>query len=325
MKNNLSLLILLSVNLPFLGQFLYPIPGGWIKQDGKVIELSYADSTFISKNGAARFLTKGKFGCITNDGFESIKPIYYSLTDFNEGIAFAKKETDWVAVNMQGDELFRIVANYVYELNEGLARFQLGNRFGFINNKGEVVIAPTYQGAYDFKEGKARVYVNGKWGFINASGKIVIPAGFDFVADFSQGLAPFMKKTGKMEHWGYLDENGKEKIPAQLGYGFPFKSEYAIFRKGNYREGKLVLIDKNGYIKLEIPYTDAVWCGNGLINVCKRENEQTKWGYISIAGEEIIPFEFETKGDFINGLARVVKKGKIVYINEKGAIIWEQS
>jgi hypothetical protein len=321
---------LITVVLCFLGlvkgytQHLYPIDGGWIKQNGKSIELSYADYTYHAVNGVAIFISKGKFGGITLDGSVLINPTYIALTNFRDDIAFAKTQNGWMAINSQGQELFKIVANYVYELKEGLARFQLGNRFGFINSKGAIVIPPTYAGAYDFNEGKARVYSNGKWGFIDVSGKMVISASFDYVADFSEGLAPFMKKVGKEEHWGYMDELGKVKIPAQLGYGFPFKEGYAVYRRGAYRGGQLSLIDSNGKVVLELPYVDAVWSGNGLINVCRKVQEHMRWGYVSITGEEVIPFEFDHKGEFVNGLARVYRNGKMCYINEKGEVIWEK-
>jgi hypothetical protein len=326
MKNIFVLIIVFSgLGAQCFGQYLWPIPGGWLKEDGKTILLSYAETTFPSKNGYARFVSKGKYGCITIAGFEQIKPIYASLTDFNEGIAFAKKESGWIAINDQGNEIFKVIANFVYELNEGLARFQLGNRFGYLNSKGEVIIPASYAGAYDFKEGKARVYSNGKWGFIDTKGKLIIPSTFDYVADFTSGLAPFMKKTGKEEHWGYIDEAGKVVISAQLGYAFPFLGDYAIFRKGTYRGGQLMLIDKSGHTKLEINYQDATLCVNGLINVCKIQNGYQHWGYITTTGEIVIPFEFESKGLFNQQHARAIKAGKITYINKKGEVIWVEN
>jgi hypothetical protein len=322
MNKLLLLIFFCCVTSNCKSQQLYPIAGGWIKTDGRTIMLSYAESTFPSKNGFARFISKGKYGCINVSGAEQLKPLYTALTDFNEGIAFAKKETGWIAVNTQGEEQFKVIANYVYELKDGMVRFQLGNRFGFINAKGEVVIPANYAGAYDFCEGKARVYTNGKWGCIDTKGKLIIDAKFDYLADFSNGLAPYMKKVGKEEHWGYIDEKGQIKISAQLGYAFPFIGEFALFRKGAYRGGHLVLVNKEGVTQLELPYVDAIWCGNGLINVCQIQNGYQKWGYISTTGEVLIPFEYDTNGMFYNQLAKVLKSGKVIYLNDKGEKIW---
>lgn len=46
-----------------------------------------------------------------------------------------------------------------------------------------------------------------------------------------------------------------------------------------------------------------------------------KYGYLDTNGQVAIPFQFEHAGDFQEGLAYVVKDGKIAYIDKTGKIV----
>jgi hypothetical protein len=303
---------------------LFPIKKGWIKADGKEIILSYADSTFHSSNGMARFISKGKYGFINGKGFEIAKPQYEMLTPFSEGKAFAKKDLRWFAIDTNGKELFTVLCNYIYPFSEGLARFQLGNKFGYIDLQGKAVITAQFQGAYDFNDGLARVYQNGKWGFIDKSGTLKIAANFDYVWDFKNGRAAVMKMEQNVEKWGYIDVTGKLVIPYFEGYAFPFNENNALVRIGAYRTGKLALIGKDGKQSFAIPYADVYYCENGLLNVVIQQNGKEQWGYIDALGNTIIEFLFDASAQFNNGLALVYINSKMNYINEKGVVIWKE-
>lgn len=303
--------------------FLYPIKKGWVKNDGKEIVLSYADSTFYSSEGFSRFISKGKYGFINSKGFEIVKPQYESLTAFKEGIAFAKKDFSWRAIDTNGKELFTVTCNYVYPFSDGMARFQLGNKFGYINTSGKVVLMPTYSGAFDFNSGLARVYTD-KWVIIDKNGAVKSTVPFHYCWDFSSGLAAISKKEGTKEFWGYMDVNGKQAIPFFEGYAFPFINEVALVRIGPYKTGTIALINKEGKQIVQLNYADAFLCENGLVNVCEKINGVEKWGYVDHSGKVVVAIKYDDKAFFINGLASVVLEGKRAYINPDGEVVWKE-
>ena len=48
------------------------------------------------------------------------------------------------------------------------------------------------------------------------------------------------------------------------------------------------------------------------------------WGYIDCDGEWAIPQQYDAAASFHDGLAQVMKDGKMMYIDRHGAVVWEE-
>lgn len=54
--------------------------------------------------------------------------------------------------------------------------------------------------------------------------------------------------------------------------------------------------------------------------VSKGEEEPLKYGFIDITGKGVIPFEYDGADSFTGGVAKVIKDGKVLFINPKGKV-----
>jgi hypothetical protein len=43
-----------------------------------------------------------------------------------------------------------------------------------------------------------------------------------------------------------------------------------------------------------------------------------KWGFIDPAGKQAVPFKYDEASSFTDGLAKVVRKNKVFYIDRRG-------
>lgn len=229
-------------------------------------------------------------------------------------------------IDPQKDCIFDDVRSF----EDGLAAIKLGDKWGFINNLGNIIVKLEYDDARRFHNGYAPVKKNWKWGFINKKGDIVVPAKYDDVGFFEEGLAS-VKLNGK---WGFVDSNGNVSVPIiyepeglfDIGSDHYFKNGYAAVSlsssKGNYG----VLIDKRGNIvtpkeKYAKVYDYCDGLARFMVVYIKNGKRSPKYGYINIAGNEVISPNYDGAKDFCGGYAIVEKDEKIGIIDKNGKII----
>ena len=141
----------------------------YINNDGEILNV-------VIREGLYSFEQDEKYGFKNNDGQIVIKPSFYSVGQFSEGLA-----------------------SY-------LSAFE---SYGFIDTNGKVVIQPRYEAVGSFSEGMAAVSVDGNYGYINQKGDIVIEPQWDFASSFSQGVAYVSKDN---IHW-YINSEGEPITP----------------------------------------------------------------------------------------------------------------
>lgn len=130
---------------------------------------------------------------------------------------------------------------------------------------------------------------------------------YDFVDNCICGLSK-VKKNDKV---GYVNKEGVEVVKLQYDEGLTFKEGYAAVRKGD----RWLYIDSTGKAITEAIFEDAVSFSNGLAAVSKGN----MFGFINIKGEMAIPFEFSNARSFTEGLAPASNaKGYWGYIDAKG-------
>jgi hypothetical protein len=190
-----------------------------------------------------------------------------------------------------------------------------------------------YDDAQPFSEGLAVVNVGrrgnpgdvdfsiGKTGVIDLTGKEIVPLKYDSIVNYTNSLAivridvvPAVPGSGK---YGVIDKSGNEVVPPQYDWIGKFVDGFAQIEL----DRKLGYIDEKGKISIPIVYdatTESKHVGTfsgGLAAVSKGSREfvsdfrpeigsevfqpvKGKYGYIDMAGQEIIPFEFDEAGPF---------------------------
>ncbi len=162
------------------------------------------------------------------------------------------------------------------------------------------------------------VKLNEKYGFINSDDrKVVIPIIYDEIGEFRHNLI----KIKLNRNWGIIDTNGKEVYPSicsdedalpDLNTINCLKGFHSsdIYEDTNGRWGLSV----DGKTIIPYIYRDMfrTICDEEWLIVAK---PNTKWGYINLANQVVIPFTYDEAYQFSDGVAMVKQNGKWGYIN----------
>ncbi len=219
---------------------------------------------------------------------------------------------------------------------EGRLLFIIGPdlKKGFIDTQGRIVVEPQFDWASNSSEGRAKVTTDDLSGFVDGSGRIVIELTWSDASSFSEGLAVV---ASGIERWfepsagltiqsggerGYIDRDGNVVIAPQFDDARPFSEGVARVLDGK----KWGLIDRTGKYLIEPrfqiePATDfseglcPVWQGDW-----SRDESVERSGYIDTTGKMVIPAQFRGAGAFSEGMAPIVKGGKLGFIDHTGEI-----
>ncbi len=113
---------------------------------------------------------------------------------FTEGFAIVADVIDgttkWGFVDKSGSTVIKPQFYKVKDFREGLAPFQRTYLWGFVDRTGKEVVAPKLYGASTFSNGLAAVQVDRYWGYMDKTGRVRIGARFAKAGDFSrEGVA----------------------------------------------------------------------------------------------------------------------------------------
>ena len=211
-------------------------------------------------------------------------------------------------LNLDTKEVLTVDA-YYSDIYEGMYRFTEKNLYGFKNLHNEIAVPAIYppsQRMTDFNEGLALVQKSAEddhqFIFINKQGEEVLGLTLDYydeIYPFCDGLA----RIGRNYLYGYIDTTGKVVVEPQYTRAGHFSHGLAVVAK----DGLFGIIDAKGNEKLPLIYQDiervgaleAVWWGelpdydlNPVLPITAMQNGQ--WGYITVTGEEVVPFIYDT-------------------------------
>jgi hypothetical protein len=226
---------------------------------------------------------EGRGGFINAAGEIAIPPQFLSVSQFSEGVCA-------VTVPDSTEE------GKVFDRTHS----------GFIDCRGDFVIGPGAPSGVgnpsdingysygDFNEARAKLWVgdaSGLGGFIDRTGEIAIPIKYPHVGKFSCGLA---------------------KVALPRADGSPF---------GPKTEG---FIDREGRMVLQLPTGASADAFSEDLCVLTTQNKNRSWqaSVINAAGKYIVPpGTYTAISNFVDGIARAVKKGEVGCINTLGEAV----
>lgn len=170
--------------------------------------------------------------------------------------------------------------------------------------------------------------LNGKYGIVNSEGKQIQPMGFDElrkdVSDPSSKELPDMGSARDLhvrigDKWGILTADGEQLVEVKFDSVGVFHDGLAVVKAAE-RYG---YIDRSGAIVIPIQWMAAYDFSEGLAAL---RVDKKHFQFINTAGTVVIKSKkYDSVGRFRNGICRVVKGGKVKWIDTKGKELKDES
>ncbi len=252
-----------------------------------------------------------------------IEPVYESIGDFVDGLAFAQKGDKYGYINNEDDTIISFKFEEAKNFSDGIAAVKIRDKWGFIDKNGEIVIEPKFDDVQYYTNSYALVKLYDKYGCIDKSGKFLTDPIYDNIAWGSgEGLIA-VRLNGK---WGYIDENGVLVIPAIYDANRSMLNQPGKFSEGlayvEYKD-KFGYIDKNNNMIIEFTeYDNRYGCRMSDFNegIATVDYGRYNQHYIDKSGKVV------AKGSvcfsFSEGLGRMrLPSDKSVFIDKNGQIV----
>lgn len=206
---------------------------------------------------------------------------------FHGGVALVKPFGSWAYgfIGIDGGWILEPPVAAYNEWSEGVAGFNIG---GTLDEDGDVI--------------------GGAWGLVG-DGKVIKRAQFEDVGGCGQGLIPFREGA----RWGYLDREGAERVEARFDEADDFSKDGLAVVTEDGRDGYL---DKNGEWKLQRKFDGLAPTSEGR----GRAKLGSVWHVIDLEGN-LLSEGFDEVRRFYGGMARVVRDGRIGYVDRDGQLI----
>ena len=170
--------------------------------------------------------------------------------------------------------------------------------------------------------------LNGKYGIVNSEGKQIQPMAFDELRkDVSDPSSKELLDMGSArdlhvrigDKWGILTANGEQLAEVKFDSVGVFHDGLAVVKAAE-RYG---YIDRSGAIVIPIQWMAAYDFSEGLAAL---RVDKKHFQFINTAGTVVIKSKkYDSVGRFRNGICRVVKGGKVKWIDTKGKELREDS
>ncbi len=233
-----------------------------------------------------------KWGYINTAGKMGIPALYDDVNDFGGGFAAVKKGTQFVILDVKGQETpIAVPVMDVRDFSEGLAPVRtMDKKFGFINPEGEVTIPAEFESVGYFKNGLAWAKTfDKKVGYIDKTGKWVIEAQFDVAKDFDATSGLALVRSG--EQWFYVDRKGESlKVTDTESWG-NFSEGLAEGKKGVLKG----FYDAKGQWVIDPQFEDVRDFQNGYAAA----KSNGKWGVIDKTGKWVIEPKYDSVKDVV--------------------------
>ncbi|MEW9097346.1 MAG: WG repeat-containing protein [Clostridiaceae bacterium] len=274
-----------------------------IDEKGRVITSKAYNYMSSYREGRAVFANADSggnyiYGYLDLEGKEIIPAKYEEARDFNDGKAVVKlREGEYALIDRNGNIINTYKYAFVGNLGDGLLPFQpnIGGNYGYIDIDGKVVIEPKYSIALPFYQDRAIVnasqdYIN-KYGLIDKRGNYIIKAEYNNIIDLGEdryavGMAINPEEPFRGSKYAIACAYGKFFTNFIYNTVTEYKRGLASATNDQYT----FFIDKKGNIVRTLPGVR----GSGTL-------------------------------ELLNGLIRADVDYRLMYLDRKGKIIWQQN
>lgn len=334
---------------------------GLLDWDGKtVIACVYNDIDLNKYEGLCSVKRNGQKGLMSRTGEELVPCVFDDCGVIDEHFLWARKDKTYGIYSSEGEKVQPCKFNsfFIYEGKKkkemSLSDFgQLDRRqhpdlyavvsgkVGTLDSKKFTTKLPC---AYDYLSDftaptpqritngaltrLAVCRLNGKYGIVNSEGKQIQPMGFDElrkdVSDPSSKELPDMGSARDLhvrigDKWGILTANGEQLAEVKFDSVGVFHDGLAVVKAAE-RYG---YIDRSGTIVIPIQWMTAYDFSEGLAAL---RVDKKHFQFINTAGTVVIKSKkYDSVGRFRNGICRVVKGGKVKWIDTKGKELKDES
>ncbi len=235
-------------------------------------------------------------------------------------------------------EFGKIIPGIYKAIEYGVNNEEETIRYDLINAIVEVIAdLKEYQEIdWNTSHGLTAVMIDGKVGYIDLTGKLVIPAEYDSIKDlenkYSELWAYNASEYGivvkKGDKYGVINRDNQVVIPFDFDEMTEFSKEgVAIYHQYDSAEQNVVawgminhqgkMVDLSHYDGTEGSYIGIDGVNEGLLAVHQGE----LWGFVDMAGNEVIPLQYQEVRRFSEGVAGVMKDGFWGFIDKTGNVV----
>ncbi len=265
------------------------------------------------------YYDNGQWGYKNTDRQIVISPSLEEAQEFDDGVAFAKKDGLYGLLSVNNVWLVEPCWTSVLPFSEGYAAVEKDDRWGYIDATGKLKIEYNFRDAGSFHCGRAAARTGSAFGYIDIFGNMAVSTKWRKAGDFSEDLAFATSDEYEKDRHYIIDKVG-EKV-ATLG---------SALKGTAFSEGFAVVIDHDttyyymnalGKSAFQVTFLDAKAFSEGLAAVRSAEG----WGYINTLGSYEIAAKYSQAGDFSESFAAVQDplSGRWGYINAKGETVIE--
>lgn len=306
------------------GRIVIPIIYDWIsfQERGR-------DETYCPEDSIAVARKDGKYGMIDITGKIIVPFEYDECFHFIEGLAAIIKDGKLGFVNKKGDVIIPCIYDeQSHAFSQGLAAVRKNEEWGYINKNGDVVI-PFQKELLGYSFNKYSLSVmakNGQLAIIDQTGQRVSPwLSFSRcrLLQWEDGIIEYDDsgvRSRSIYYLGLMRFDGEILLKPNMyctaslirgSNGIATVSNYTstgAFKEGLYSTVTKQLISPLMYDKIRSDFSE------GLIGAEK----DSKWGFINMQNEIIIPFCYDWAYWFSEGFAVVKRFGKEGYVDRYG-------
>lgn len=263
-------------------------------------------------NGVAKVRHKNSdlYGFVDDNGEEVIQPIFQSIEDFNNGLAWAKLADESGFIDATGSKVSDFKKSWAYSQND-LCPIRINSKYGYINKSHTIIIKPQYQEADIFYNGLAKIKIDNKWGFINKDNQQIVPPIYDECGVFNDdGIA-----LAKNNNYYIVIDNRGNIISDQDVYILNYISNNSTSKVYKVKiKGKNVLFDADGHFSSnKFDFIGEFNDGIAKVSIDKKFNFINSFG--KTLSDNVF---FDNAWDFSNGYALVKVGDNIGMIDKTG-------
>ena len=334
---------------------------GLLRWDGKtIIACVYNDIDLNKFEGLFSVKRNGQKGLMSRAGEELVPCAFDDCGVIDEHFLWARKDKTYGIYSSEGEKVQPCKFNsfFIYEGKKKkemslsdfgqLDRRQHPDLYAVVSGKVGTLDSENFTTklpcAYDYlsdfatrmkitngvrtEQRLAVCRLNGKYGIVNSEGKQIQPMGFDElrkdVSDPSSKELPDMGAARDLhvrigDKWGILTANGEQLAEVKFDSVGVFHDGLAVVKAAE-RYG---YIDRSGAIVIPIQWMAAYDFSEGLAAL---RVDKKHFQFINTAGTVVIKSKkYDSVGRFRNGVCRVVKGGKVKWIDTKGKELKDES